>query len=247
MNTWKWAGEVLQGSFGMLGGLLAWSGGVLGRLGDPVARRDAAFSAALIALSAKMAKADGVVTQSEVAAFRRIFKMPVTEQARVASLFDLARRDVAGYDAYAARVARLYAGEPRVLEDVLDGLFFIAGADGEVHEAEFAFLEHVATIFGFDGDAFARIAARHVIGPEGDPYRILGVARGAPLTEVRTRYRQLVNENHPDRFIARGLPADFIAIATDRLAAINRAFEAIEREQAGRRPLAASSAAGDPA
>ena len=143
MNTWKWASDLLHGGLGALAGALAWGGGVLARLGDPVARRDAAFSAALIALSAKMAKADGVVTASEVAAFRRIFKMPLTEQARVASLFDLARRDVAGYDAYAARVARLYAGEPKVLEDVLDGLFFIAGADGEVHEAEFAFLDEL--------------------------------------------------------------------------------------------------------
>jgi DnaJ like chaperone protein len=238
MNTWKWAGDLLHGGVGMLGGLLAWSGGVLAHLRDPVARRDAAFSAALIALSAKMAKADGVVTASEVAAFRRIFRMPVTEQTRVASLFDLARRDIAGYEAYAARVARLYSGQPQVLEDVLDGLFFIAGADGEVHEAELAFLENVAAIFGFRDAAFERILARHVIGPEGDPYRVLGVQRGTSLAEIRTRYRQLVNENHPDRFIARGMPTDFIAIATDRLAAINRAFEAIEREL-GDRPVPA--------
>lgn len=242
MNTWKWVGDLLHGGFEALTGALAWGGGLLARLGDPVARRDAAFSAALIALSAKMAKADGVVTASEVAAFRRIFRMPLTEQTRVASLFDLARRDVAGYDAYAARVARLYAGEPKVLEDVLDGLFFIAGADGEVHEAEYAFLEHVAAIFGSTGEAFQRIAARHVIGPEGDPYQILGVARGTPLVEIRARYRQLVNENHPDRFIARGMPADFIAIANDRLAAINRAWEAVERENARLVPATTSGA-----
>jgi DnaJ like chaperone protein len=239
MNMSKCLVDVFHGGAGALGGLVAWSGGMLARLGDPVARRDAAFSAALIALSAKMAKADGVVTQSEVAAFRRIFRMPVTEQARVAGLFDLARRDVAGYDAYAARVARLYAGQPQVLEDVLDGLFVIAAADGAVHEAEFAFLEDVAAIFGFSGEAFARIAARHVIGPEGDPYQILGVARGTPLSEIRSRYRKLVSENHPDLFIARGLPPDFIAIANDRLATINRAFETIERE------LAAAPAAVD--
>ena len=232
MNTWKWLGDLGEGGARALRSLAAGVSSILARLGDPVARRDAAFSAALIALSAKMAKADGVVTQSEVAAFRRIFKMPVTEQAHVASLFDLARRDVAGYDAYAARVARLYAHDPQVLEDVLDGLFVIAKADGAVHEAEFAFLEDVAAIFGFSGAAFARIAARHVIGPEGDPYQVLGVARGTPFADIRARYRRLVAENHPDVFIARGLPPDFIAIATDRLATINRAFEAIEREHA---------------
>ena len=132
MTTWKWLGDLAHGGAGAFGALLAWSGGLVGRLRDPVARRDAAFSAALIALSAKMAKADGVVTQAEVAAFRHIFHMPVDEQARVTSLFDLARRDVAGYDVYAARVARLYADDPGVLVDVLDGLFFIAKADGKV-------------------------------------------------------------------------------------------------------------------
>ena len=242
MTTWKWLAEMVHAGAGALGGALAWSGGIFARLSDPVARRDAAFSAALIALSAKMAKADGVVTAAEVAAFRRIFSMPVTEQARVASLFDLARRDVAGYDVYADRVARLYAGDRHVLEDVLDGLFVIAKADGAVHEAEFAFLENVAATFGFGGADFERIAARHVVGPEGDPYRVLGVSREMPLAEIRTRYRKLVVEHHPDRFIAEGRPPDFIAIANDRLAVINRAFEVIEREHAARPAEAADPA-----
>ncbi|MES1151042.1 MAG: TerB family tellurite resistance protein [Dongia sp.] len=200
-------------------------------LEDRSATKQIAFTIAVIALGAKMAKADGVVTQSEVAAFRRIFKMPASEQGHVARLFDLAKRDVAGYDAYARRVAALYADDRAALPDVLDGLFFIAKADGAVHEAELAFLEAVAEIFGIRGAAFGQIAARHVVGPEGDPYAVLGVGRDWPQSEIRTHYLKLVAENHPDRFIARGLPADFIAIANDRLAAINRAYEQIERQR----------------
>ena len=67
---------------------------------------------------------------------------------------------------------------------------------------------------------------------------MLGVGRDWPLSEIRTQYRKLVAENHPDRFIARGLPPDFIAIANDRLAAINRAWEQIERER-GKAPAKA--------
>jgi DnaJ like chaperone protein len=177
-----------------------------------------------------MAKADGVVTLSEVAAFRRIFQMPASEEGHVARLFDLAKRDVAGYDAYARRVAALYAGDREILTDVLDGLFFIAKADGAVHERELAFVESVAEIFEIKGAAFEQVAARHVIGPEGDPYAVLGVNSDWPYSEIRSHYLKLVAENHPDRFIARGLPADFIAIANDRLAAINRAYEQIERQ-----------------
>jgi DnaJ like chaperone protein len=231
MGIWRWIGEVAESWTGALGALFAWTGGLFAGISDPATRRQVAFSIALIALSAKMAKADGVVTAAEVAAFRDIFAMPASEEGHVGRLFDLAKQDVAGYDAYATRIAALYADSPDALIDVLDGLFFIAKADGAVHEAELAYLESVATIFGLDGLAFERIAARHVVGPEGDPYLALGVERDWPLSEIRMQYRKLVAENHPDRFIARGMPADFIAIANDRLAAINRAWEQVERER----------------
>ena len=197
----------------------------------PTPARQVAFSVALIALSAKMAKADGIVTDSEVAAFRSIFSVPASQQQNVTRLFDLARQDVAGFEAYAARVASLYADSRDVLVDVIDGLFAIAKADGAVHEAELIYLERVAEIFGIGGAAFEQIAARHVIGPEGDPYAILGANRDWPTDEIRAQYLKLVAENHPDRFIARGLPPDFIAIANDRLASINGAWEKVESER----------------
>ncbi len=230
MSLWTWIGQAAESGVDALGALLAKTSTLFGAIPDPATRRQVAFATALIALSAKMAKADGVVTRSEVSAFRNIFSVPNGEEGHVARLFDLAKRDVAGYDSYAARVAALYANDKAALEDVLDGLFFIAKADGAVHEAELAFLESVAEIFGIRGAAFERIATRHVVGPEGDPYAILGVARDWPFGAIRTQYLKLVAENHPDRFIARGLPVDFIAIANDRLAAINRAYERIERE-----------------
>ncbi len=145
----------------------------------PATRRQVAFTVALVALSAKMAKADGVVMPSEIAALSALVSVPAGEEANVRRLFDLAKRDVAGYDAYARRVANLYADDPAMLTDVLDGLFAIAKADGYVHRAELAFLESVAEIFGLGGAAFEQIAARHVVPEEGDPYLILGVRREA--------------------------------------------------------------------
>jgi DnaJ like chaperone protein len=231
MSVWNWIGQAAESSVDAVSALLVKTGTLFGAIPDAATRRQVAFATALIALSAKMAKADGVVTQSEVQAFRRIFQVPAGEERHVARLFDLAQGDVAGYDAYARRVAGLYSDDPGALVDVLDGLFFIAKADGAVHEAELVFLESVAEIFGIRGAAFEHVAARHVIGPEGDPYAILGVNRDWPYGEIRSAYLKLVAENHPDRFIARGLPADFIAIANDRLAAINRAYEQIERQR----------------
>jgi DnaJ like chaperone protein len=232
MSIWKWIDKAAEGGSGSLAALLGWAGGLLSGVRDPAERRQVAFSMALIALSAKMAKADGIVTRDEVAAFDRVFTVPEGEAGNVARLFDLARRDVAGFDAYARRIASLYAGERAVLEDVLDGLFVIAKADGAVHEAELAFLAHVAEIFDLGGHDFERISARHVVPEEGDPYLVLDADRSWTTDRLRRRYRQLVTENHPDRMIGRGMPEDFIAIATDRLAAINRAWERIEKERA---------------
>lgn len=203
--------------------------------GDPTTRRKVAFSVAMIALSAKMAKADGVVTQDEVRAFAQVFAVPPAESRNVARLYDLAKSDVAGFEAYAQRLARLCASETEdgsaVLEDVLDGLFHIAKADGLLHDLEGSFLGRVAEIFGISEERYAILLSRHVDGGRADPYRVLGIPREKPFAEVRRHYRQLVASNHPDRLIARGLPEEFIAIATRRLAAINAAYEVIERER----------------
>lgn len=200
--------------------------------GDPELRRRVAFSVAMIALSAKMAKADGVVTQAEIRAFQEIFQIPREETRNVARLYNLAQADVAGFETYAARMAAL-CGTGRqncaVLEDILDGLFHIAKADGVLHEREGMFLRRIAEIFRISDAHYQRILARHLDLGEADPFAVLGIEPDASFEEVRKQYRKLVASNHPDRLIARGLPQEFIAIATNRLAAINAAYEVIEK------------------
>lgn len=200
--------------------------------GDAELRRRVAFSVAMIALSAKMAKADGIVTQDEIRAFQEIFSVPQKEARNVARLYDLAQADVAGFEAYAERMARLCgSGKPNcaILEDILDGLFHIAKADGLLHERESLYLGRVAEIFHIGEEHYRSILARHLDLGEADPYVVLGIERGKPFDEVRKHYRKLVASNHPDKLMARGLPEEFIAIATKRIAAINAAYEMIER------------------
>jgi DnaJ like chaperone protein len=231
MTIWQRIGDALDGGAGAASAVLEWAGSLCASIADPAARRQVAFSVAMIALSAKMAKADGIVTSDEVRAFRDIFVVSASEQRNVTRLFNLATRDVAGFESYAAKIRALYGDDVDGLTDVVDGLFAIARADGAVHEAELVYLERVAAIFGIDGIGFERIAARHVVAPEGDPYLILGVDRSTALAEIRRHYLKLVAENHPDRLVARGLPPEAIAIGNGRLASINRAYERIERER----------------
>lgn len=201
--------------------------------GDPQTRNKVAFSIAIIALSAKMAKADGVVTFEETQAFYQVFDIPEGEASNVDRLFNLAKQDIAGFESYAAQIQGLCgSGENNcpALEDILDGLFHIAKADGAIHQEELVFLQTIAGIFNLDERHFETILARHSLGGEPDPYVILGVARGVDIEVARKAWRKLVQENHPDVLIGRGMPDEFIKIATERLKVINRAWTSLQQE-----------------
>jgi DnaJ like chaperone protein len=193
--------------------------------------RTLGFTIGMIALGAKMAKADGVVTVDEVTAFKQVFHVPQAELAAVARVFNLAKQDVAGYETYARQIAKLFQAKAVVLENVLDGLFHIAKADGALHPAEILFLENVATLFGFGVADFGRIKARHITAGPNDPYIILGVSRETATAAIKNHYRKLVRDNHPDKQIAAGVPAEMVLLATQRLATINGAFDQIMRER----------------
>jgi len=196
--------------------------------GDP--RRRVTFTIAIIALGAKMAKADGEVTRDEVAAFNEVFSVPPGEEVHLRMIFDLARRSTHGFESYARQVAKLFADDHAVLEDLLGGLFHIALADHELCAAEDAYLQEVARIFGFDGAAYARIRATHVgPAPEEDPHAILGVTIDASPDEIRVAYHRLVRETHPDALMAKGLPPELMARATARIARINAAHDQLTK------------------
>jgi len=199
--------------------------------GDRLTRRQVSFSIALVALSAKMAKADGIVTPDEVDAFRQIFQIPDEQAKNVSRLYNLAKQDVGGYESYARKVRDLFPEDEVILEDVLDGLFHIAKADGVIHEKEMRFLDRVADIFAIAPSHYRRIKLRHIEADGGDAYLQLDADPSWSEEELKQHYRKLVQENHPDRLIARGVPEEFIAIANERLAAINAAWETVRAER----------------
>lgn len=193
-------------------------------------QRSVGFTIAVIALGAKMAKADGQVTRDEVTAFRHVFMIPPGEEASAARVFNLARQDVAGFDSYARQIRAMFGPDDRdVLIDLMEGLFHIAMADGEFHPAEEEFLREVARIFALDERCFRALRARHI---KDDPYAVLGVPAGAPLNDVRKAWREAVKASHPDVMMARGVPPEAVQLAEDRMRAINAAWEAISRRAA---------------
>ena len=196
----------------------------------PDGRQSLAFTMAVIALGAKMAKADGVVSPIEVETFHRVFQTAASERDNVQHVFDLAQRDIAGYDIYARQVRDLLGGDPQLLRDVLESLFHIASADRALHPGEDEFLQIVATEFGLSASTFRHVRAQFV-EDEAAPYDVLGLDPSATNAEIKARHRKLVRENHPDLLMGRGLPPEVVAVADRKVAAINTAYTTLSRER----------------
>ena len=227
MSIWSRISEALS-SLASGEGLAA----VFDRLRTPP-EKTVAFTIAVIALSAKMAKADGRVTRDEVMAFREVFHIPREDEAGAARVFNLARQDVAGFEDYAKRIRTMFGNDQGTLCDLMEGLFHIAMADGTYHDGEDAFLHRVAQIFELPAGSFKQLKSRFVPDAQRDPFDVLGVDPEMPLDEIRATWRMLVRESHPDRMIARGVPEEAVKLSERRLIDINRAWEEISvRENA---------------
>ena len=241
MSIW---GKILGGAAGLafagpLGALVGAIAGhavdryraAQGEEGEADPTKSIAFTIGVIVLSAKMAKADGVVTRDEINAFKQIFRVPPDETDNVAKVFNQARRDSAGFEPYAKQLASMFRDNPVVLEELLNCLAFIAHADGTLHPAEKAYLQDISAIFGLNNSAFERATATTIDPKSADPYQLLGVSRNSTHDEIKSTYRKLVRENHPDRLIAQGVPKEFIEVANAKLAGINAAYEKIQKKQ----------------
>lgn len=204
--------------------------------GDPEAQcapdpNDVGFTAAIVGLGAKLAAADGFVSNDEVSTFSRVFRSAPEDADSVRRVFNLARQTVNGYEAYARRIGKKYRDRPCLLEGVLDGLFQIAVADGVVKKEELDYLETVSEAFGFDEATFRRIKASYLGSAPDDPYHVLGVSYDAKFSEIRQAYRRLMSDNHPDRVVTNGAPREFEIAAQRKAAAITSAYAKIKAER----------------
>lgn len=195
--------------------------------------RDQLFAVGVTVLAAKLAKCDGPVSRMEIDAFKRSFAIPPENTAEVGRLFDQARDSAEGFEGYATQLGQAFSDSRGILEQVLAGLYQIARADGALNGAEADFLRRVAFAFRLD-EAAIRRASGGVAAPQQsaeDAYAVLGLRRSATVDEIRTRWKQLVREHHPDVLASQGASPARVKLASEKVARINAAYDAIKRER----------------
>ena len=203
------------------------------RVAAMLGRRDQVFSICVVVLAAKLAKCDAPVNRTEIDAFKRQLRIPPEAVRDVGRLFDHAREDPGGFESYATQLGESFEDNHGVLEDVLTALFVIARADGPLNGREEDFLTRVHRRFGLSQAAWERVRGG-VPRPSSDgpdPYAVIGVPRSAGDDVIRAAWKKLMRENHPDSLAARGVPAEFIDRANDKVARINAAWDRIKRER----------------
>ena len=200
------------------------------KLPEELALKQIGFTIGVIVLSAKMAKADGKVTKSEIKAFKEKINVPDNEIKNVARLWDQAKKTTNGFEVYAKQISNLLEKNSSVLEELLNLLVIIAEADGEITNLEKVYLKEVSNIFGFSEQDFERICSSK-LEKYIDPYQTLGVSKNTPLEEIKNKWKTLAIKHHPDRLVSQGIPQDIISNNTYRLKEINNAWDLIKNKK----------------
>ncbi len=197
----------------------------------PHQQRQNIFALSIIILSAKIAKADGQVTEDEIYAFKEKFKIPKNEMDQVGKIFNEAKKSKDGYDQIAKQVGVLFADNKVLLEELLNNLFYIAESDGNTSIQEIEVLKKISYHFNLTDDDFQRIFHSRLKNKESDPYKVLGVNRDDNDLTIRKKWIELNKAHHPDNLISQGMPQEFIDQANAELSSINLAYDRIKKKR----------------
>jgi len=225
-------GLSLGGPFGMLLGSLI--GGKISRARSSsgfksFAQPQQIFALSLIVLSAKLSKADGQISKEELIAVKDKLKIPENEIDQVGKIFNKAKEESTGYEPYAQQIAQIYRGNINVLEEVINILFYIAEADGNVSNSELKMIEHISQIFGLTDVQFNSIKESRKSSDKLNPYVVLESHPDDAIEIIRKRYLKLSKEHHPDLLMSKGVPQEIIDESKAKMRAINSAWDQVQK------------------
>lgn len=200
-------------------------------------QKEQIFATSVIAISAKLAKADGKISKSEILAFKKIFEFPAEDEKAISNIFNSAKENIDDYKGIAEQVYKVFKSDRGLLFELLNSLFSIAYADGELHPKEKVMLSEIAKIFQISDNEFESLKNIFEAKISQDntsinrSYKILGLSENASLEQVSNQYKKLIKEYHPDKLQGMGLPKEFIELANQKLSAINKAYTEIKNNE----------------
>ena len=187
------------------------------------------FALSLIVLSAKLSKADGQVSKEELIAVKDKLQIPDSEIDQVAKIFNKAKDEITGYEAYAKQISEIFRGNINVLEEVINILFYIAESDGLVSNDEESMIANIAYIFGLTQKQYESIKEARKSSDKLNPYIVLESQPTDDLQTIRKKYIKLSKEHHPDLLISKGVPIEVINESKNKMRAINAAWDQVQK------------------
>lgn len=193
--------------------------------------RHVAFVRSVAGLAAKVAKADGVVSENEIRTFRKLFDITENDHSVVAKVFNEARKTSKGYSVFIKPLLKITKDNLDLKENIIDNLFQIARADADIKPQELDLLSKIAAELELPQGNFEMIKKLYLPTPKDvkmqNCYDVLGIICTATAAEVKARWKELIVENHPDRIQSEGGSEQEIELATAKMAEINRAYQEI--------------------
>jgi DnaJ like chaperone protein len=219
----------------------------LGR-GAPAERKLVFFESVFLAMG-HIAKVDGRVSEQEIQVARGImhqWRLGPEEVQKAIELFSRGKRTDFPVDVQMQRLATVCQREPELLRTFMEVLMEMPLANGSIDSAERDLLWRIAGLLGVGRAEMAHLEAilrarksfGHGSGASANDneseqaYQALGVTSAASDDEVKTAYRRLMNQNHPDKLVAKGLPDSMMEVAIERTREIRAAYELL-RDQRG--------------
>ncbi len=242
-----WMGKIIGGSVGfMLGGPLGAIAGVaIGSLYDSGSgtRRESLNSGeeahllyftAAFSMLAKLAKADGVVSRSEVAVIERFMRegLRLDPAARKLAIriFNRAKDSPERFEDFAVQFHGYFHHRREIIFSMYQLLLEVAAADGTVHPGEERLLAAAARIFRISDTRSSRFRQAATGGTDRF-YAVLGCSRSDSDETIRKRYRKLAADFHPDKIVSKGLPEEFTEFAKKKFQEIQEAYAEIRKER----------------
>ncbi|SLM32994.1 DjlA [Desulfamplus magnetovallimortis] len=192
------------------------------------------FFVAAFSMLAKIAKADGKVTEKEIASIEAFMAKdlhldPQGRQSAI-SIFRQALKSPETFESFAMQFYRAFYNQPRIIELMLDILLRVSTADGDLSNAQENLILSAVKIFNVSESDYTLIKSRYVKQTD-KAYAVLNCQPGVSNEVLKKQYRKLVSEYHPDKIQAKGLPDEFVKFANDKFIEIQEAYNTIRSER----------------